>query len=246
MKRSILLAVSLLLLTPPLDAAKQCIHAVRCPDDKKTSDCCKPPPCEYFFELKVAKAIRHAYSRKVQKSALAIAKVDDDRGQAKYEANFNKAFHKAARRFANCPPSTDYEPTPILTALPEQQCRITVYESTAEVDIDRLKKENEKACDELLDAEYAQAETQQRHCQADLERTTGRPLSERRLQDITEMDAQVELLESRLMNYWSACSVVADAATARRAAQAGLEAFKKTPTTVKAPKRSAKGRAQSA
>ncbi len=244
MKRSILFAVSMLLLAPPLDASKQCINAVRCPDDKKTPKCCEPPPCEYFFELKVAKAIRHGFSLKVQRSALAVAKVDDERGQAKYEADFNKAVQKAARRFANCPPSHKYNPTPILNAVPEQKCRITVYESSTEIDLDELKA-NSKTCDELLDAEYAQAVTQQRHCQADLERTSDRPLQERRWQDATEIEAQVDLLESKLMNYWSACSVVADATTARRAAQAGLEAFKKSPAATKRAKRSAKTSAQS-
>ena len=155
MKRSILLAISLLLLAPSLDASKQCINSVRCPQDKKTPNCCEPPPCEYFFALMVAKAQRHAASLKVQRSALAVAKADDARGQAKYEADFNRDFENAARRFANCPPSHKYSPAPILAALPEQQCRITVYEGTAEVDLNKLKADNSDACGELLDAERA-------------------------------------------------------------------------------------------
>jgi hypothetical protein len=246
MKRSIVLAISMLLLAPSLDAtSRQCIPSGGCPKDQKPPACCKPPPCEYFYELKVAKAIRHAFSLKVQRSALAVAKVDDDRGQAKYEANFNRDMRKAARRFANCAPSRRFKPTPILTAEPEQQCRITVYESTAEVDLDTLKA-NGKSCDELIDAEFAQASTQQRHCQADLERTSDRPLQERRWQDVTEIEAQIDSLETNLMRYWGACSIVADATTARRVAQAGLDALKKTPPAVKPAKRSAKGRAQSA
>ena len=43
---------------------------------------------------------------------------------------------------------------------------------------------------------------------------------------MTEIQAHVDALESDLMRYWGACSIVADATTARRIANAGLEALK--------------------
>ena len=245
MKRSILLAVTMLLLAPSLDATSvQCISQ-RCAKDQKPPACCAPPPCEFFYELKVAKAIRHGFSRKVQRSALAVANVDDARGQAKYEANFERSLRKAAKRFANCPQSRAFRPTPILTADPEQQCRITMYEGSAEIDVDQLKA-NSKSCNELIDAEYAEARTRQLHCQADLERASDRPLEERRWQDVTEIQAHVDALESDLMRFWGACSIVADAQTARRIANAGLEALKGAPRATKSAKRSTEGGAPSA
>jgi hypothetical protein len=71
-------------------------------------------------------------------------------------------------------------------------------------------------------------------------------VEERRWQDITEIQAHVDALESDLMRYWGACSIVADAQTARRIAKAGLEALKETPPAPRPAKRSPKGRAQSA
>ena len=240
MKRSILLAVSLLLLTPPLDASKQCLKPVKCPSGK-TTNCCEAPPCEYFFELKVAKTILNLYSSDAQRSALS----GDPREQAKHEADLNNAVRKVAQEFADCPAAREYTPTPFLTALPDQQCRITVYDGTAEVDTNQLKAEGDM-CDELIDAEYAKATAQQQNCQAGLERASNASLQEGRRQGAREIEARADLLQSNLTSYWGACSDVADAATARLAAQAGLVALKKTPPTTKPARRSANGHAQGA
>ena len=100
----VLLAVTTLLLAPSLDATSvQCISQ-RCAKDQKPPACCKPPPCEFFYELKVAKASSATDSRgKCNAPALAVANVDDARGQAKYEANLREVRSQGGQAIRQLP-----------------------------------------------------------------------------------------------------------------------------------------------
>ena len=133
MKRSILLAVSMLLLAPSLDAASwQCVPTQGCPKDQKPPACCEPPPCEFFFQMKLAEAIRHGFSLEVQRSAWRRKSRRRPRSRKVRKRTSTKtsksrpAIREIARQKSK---GKKHGPTPILTANAEQQCRITIYET---------------------------------------------------------------------------------------------------------------------
>ena len=211
MKRSILLTVSMLSFAPSLGAASwQCVPTQGCPKDQKPPACCEPPPCQFYFQMKLTRAIRHGFSLEVQRSALASAKVDDERGHELYERNFDKDLEKQARRFAKCPAKAKgkkHGPAPILTANADQECRITIYERSAEVSLDDVKAKS-RTCSEFIDAEYAEASQEQINCQANATRDT-LPLETRRMQDRMQVQA-------RLIRWSVACWATGPHAPSRR------------------------------
>ena len=108
--------------------------------------------------------------------------------------------------------------------------------SSAEVDIDDVKAKS-RTCNELIDAEYAEARQEQINCQANLDK---------RLHDVRSRHAecrtdQIQAKSIRwsrsLLGYWCACSIAADAAIARLVSKAGLEASKGAGAKEGPPKR---------
>jgi len=96
MKRAALSAIVVLLgLVPRLDA-----KAVKC---LNTDFCKQRPPCEFFYELKVAKAKVRAHSKGSFPGPL------NDLDQALRAGRFaDNEFQKALKKYAKCPPSYFY------------------------------------------------------------------------------------------------------------------------------------------
>lgn len=240
MKRSLLLGVVMLVLAPSLDATSVQCMSQRCAKDQKPPACCKPPPCQFFHELTVSKAYRHALTVEQAKFSRRLGVLDEDDNyterptQKEFWRDMRRQMKKAHRKFAKCPESYFYRPPPTLLVNEyDESCRIEGYieGELQNLDVDTVKAAS-NSCSELVEAEFAAAEVELAQCNSDkgaLPATVQADIA----QELAKENAHIDSLESSLMRYWSACSIVADAATARRVAAAGLEALKKPPAPPK-------------
>jgi hypothetical protein len=156
-----------------------------------------------------------------------------------------KQMKKAHKKFGKCPDGYFYQPPPTLMVNDSvEQCRIEGY---VDGELQDMSLDDAQAaansCLELVEADYASAIVERGQCLEQSESDNGDQYVE---QLITQEQARIESLEGHLLQYWSACSVVADAKAAREIAEVGLDALKDDPMLAKKlgkriPKRSTKG-----
>lgn len=241
MKRSILLAVSMLLIAPSLDATSvQCAPSQGCPKGKKPPECCKPPPCEFYHELVVAKAMRNAFANQAGPLLMLIREQTDYEGASRIREGFEQDLRNSHKRFANCPPARFYREPPPLTVRYKAECQISerVGNEWRSTSADQLQATS-NSCTEIVDARYAEQQSRQTSCQ---QRPAGA------MPDIAEMeaeatkaaDARVFQLEASLVGYWAACTITPDAEMARLVSKEMLDALKKYRQEARAKARAAK------
>jgi hypothetical protein len=241
MKRAALLAAFLLLvwLAPRLEAvAVKCLSS-GCGKGQRPPACCNPPPCEFFYELKIARALVRATST----TFLGDTEASGDEEIRRFiRDNLQGEVRKAHKKYAKCPPSYFYRRVPSFSVSSSvEKCRIEGLgadgRSTGQSLEEALALSN--SCSELVEAEYAEAQASQRLCWAYVNEAEPTTLAEFRVQERMKAQAKVDALEASLLQYWRACTRVMDATTARRIVGTGLDALKKAPAK-KPAKRSPK------
>ena len=107
-------------------------------------------------------------------------------------------------------------------------CQIGVVDKSGNFQPTTARKEKAKSnsCEELIDAEFAYAERQQKYCRMSKRAKDAESLKQYAFRRALDFDARASSLEWNLINYWTACSMVADAETARRVAATGIGVLK--------------------
>ena len=201
MKRVALSVVLLLVwLAPRLEST-----AVRC----TSTNPCKQPPCEFFYELKVAKAM------------VRVLSMPAPRGGEDLRA-MNAAIRKQLRKYTKCPANYFYQPPPNFWVGSSSSCDIG-YPGGAKSLEDVLAATN--SCAEPVRAKFAQAEQERLFCLSNKDLKGPLPIGEFKLQQKMAYQAAVESMEVALGRFLASCAP--SATTSRRVAEAGLQALKK-------------------
>jgi len=168
---------------------------------------CKQPPCEFFYELKMAKAMARAWSLPVlkneQDSSRVIAKMD-----------------KAYRKYAKCPANYFYQPPPTFSVSP--QCELVYPPGTSSLD-QVLASTN--SCAEFVRGKYARAEQTRLFCLSNQDVKGPLPEGLFRMQMRLALQEHIQVMEVALGQFLASCAP--SATTSRRVTDVGLKALKR-------------------
>lgn len=223
-------------LSMPLAAmAKNCVTIERCAQGVKPPACCKPPPCEFFEQIKMKQAVKGLFSRPKVRQRLIRQAGGDNAKAAKLLNDFVVKKASNLGKYLRCSWQGEYLPPPSFET--NSSCQIIANLSTGDEAISRetaLSKID--SCSEFIEAAYDHEQVHKDICF----KTNS---TERLNQGITAYAAEeragyteeLKSLRASLQQFWNACSSVATAKTKRQVAAAGISTLKK-----KSPKKSAK------
>jgi hypothetical protein len=180
---------------------------------------CKRPPCEFMYELKIAKAILRAQSQPFLESLDASSHEEIRRFNQQTRVEITKAYNK----YAACPSSIFYRrpPTPFVSNT--RQCQIEHAAPQPVTLEDMLAISN--SCSENVEAEFASARQSQLICLAFQNEKEEITVSEFRHHRRAETEAAIKSMEQSLLRYLSSCKP--GAKTSRELSELGLNALKK-------------------
>jgi hypothetical protein len=228
-------------MTPQLQARTvNCVPDSGCPTGEKPPACCVPPPCEITQALKFAQAEVNSIETNM---ALFPPSWEGPTHQDMWASKNVEDYWKLMDQASPCPENRFFEPPPLLTVSADNQCEITYFADLADKpDSASLEDmhDGSNSCQELVDAEYKQAEQRRQNCLADNARTDKRSLQERMMQDLAAAKAKRDELLRQLEGYWSVCSVAPDSEDARQAVDDDLVALDPAADKPKPKKKKAK------
>jgi hypothetical protein len=217
--------ITLAWLVPGLSAtSSKCL--IGCGKGQKPPACCNPPPCEFMYELSLARADVRA----VAEAGLTLGIGEGNPASYQEFAKFLDAMSAVVKReykkFAKCSTNVFYQPTrPV--SVDKTTCKIgytdggTFHEQTLEGE-----QAANKSCSELVDAEYRAAQIEQAFCT--------RPSNESEAQTNDEYaavrrlmaEAKINALEQSVTQFWKSCKAFKDPKVAESVAKAGVDALK--------------------
>lgn len=232
MKRVLVLMALLLvvLVSKPDAQAVKCLPSKGCEKGQTFGkDCCQPPNCEVLHDLKVLKAYVRVLSSPPLSNWLDALENTRDEEFQRFHSELRAEMSKERKKFAPCPPSK-LSPPPSFYARPSRLCEIDRSLEEA------LKTSN--SCAELVESEFKRAEKAKELCLGLLNKE---PITTQdlRLMRRDQAQAQVDFLESKMVEYRRLCTSPPEAPTARRAVAAAVPKLKKTPGK-KPPKKTSK------
>lgn len=207
---------------------KSCLNG--CGKGQKPPGCCEPPPCEFFYELTVARSLVRSTARAKQMLS-AQAKAEVKSGKSLEMANFlekrDRIWEDEHTRFANCPGSTAYLPHQSFQVDPAS-CEITRPGGINVKTVDQAKSLASSVCEEIAEASFRYAERKQALCRA-IHREGDVPVTAGELQDMYQNMAEraVKSLEDSLSDFWRSCNKFTNSKKAQAAAKSALDALKK-------------------
>jgi len=169
---------------------------------------CKQPPCEFFYELKMAKAMARAWSLPLWKN-----EQDSSRGIAKME--------KAYKKYAKCPANYFYQPPPKFS-IRQPQCELVYPPGTNSLD-QLLASTN--TCSEFVRGKYALAEQSRLFCLSNQDIKGPLPEGLFRMQNRLALQEHIQVMETALGQFLASCAP--SALTSKRVTDAGLKALKR-------------------
>lgn len=223
----------LLGVAPPVAAQSvDCVPSHGCPADMEPPDCCEPPPCEFFYELRYMRALHRLNSPELAEFATQSTGGDVAKGQELYDHMIKFRNRNDAIDVFHCRVNKGLDGGPTKFEV-DSSCRVGLTRGDGFVDVTLNEAlAGFDSCNEIIEAKYASAEARRRSCLAGDQPTT---LEEKVRANWRTTSDQVSELENALRQYWSACSAVADAETARKLADEGIDVLKEVPPT-KPPK----------
>ncbi len=181
---------------------------------------CKGPPCEFMYELKMAKAALRAHSQPFLQS-VDTSDYEDTR---RYNRQFREEMNKAYAKYAKCRSSTFYRPPPTpFVSSSRGVCQIELNPGQVVTLDDLLATAN--SCSENVEAKFAGARQSQLTCLAYSKETAPITVLEFRQHQRMESQAEIKSMENSLLSYLSSCKP--DAKTSRQLSELGLNALKK-------------------
>jgi len=186
---------------------------------------CTRPRCEFMYELKVAKARLRALNAGFLENPDAAADADFLRY---LKDSYLPAVNKTYRKYAKCPPQYFYNKVSLsVSALPPGggRCVITAAGNPSKnVSLeDALTMSS--SCAEIVKADYAGAEEDQRACLSSDKGTQTGGVQEFRKAESQLQKTKIASMEAALLQYLSSCAP--DAALSRELTKAGLSALLK-------------------
>jgi|GEM_PF-2136777 len=222
-------------LSPLAAGTVQCVTTQGCPKGVKPPACCQPPPCEFFEQIKMKQAIRRLYRRQDVNKRLIRQAGGDNREAAVLLDSWvkDKASHLGNQLRCKWEAPYGY-PGGFET---KSWCEIFARLAGGEESMSE-KQAHEKinTCSEFIDAIYAHEQHHKEICEhtnSTVRLNEGLTVFAKEESDSYRME--IASLKASLQQYWNACSTVADAATARKVAAAGISVLKN-----KAPKKNRK------
>ncbi|MCC7463475.1 MAG: hypothetical protein IT480_13565 [Gammaproteobacteria bacterium] len=212
--------------TPQLQARTvNCVPDQGCPKGQSPPSCCAPPPCEITQALKLAQAEVNAIEVTMDNF---VKSSNEPRDKRKWDLRIYEGFVELLDEASPCPENPFFEPAPLLAVEEEDQCEITYW-----ADLDKQHgsasledmHESVNSCQELVEAEYKQAQLRRQICLTEHTRSTPSSLQERMLQDLETAKAKRDALLQDVERYRAACTVAPDAADARQAVDDDLVAL---------------------
>lgn len=218
---------------PDLNArTTDCVPDQGCPKGEGPPDCCQPPPCEVYEQIRIKKALRRLYSdKKVNKrlirqaggdnSAAAILLDDWVKAKAQTMGDQLRCEWKAPHAYPG-----SYET--------KSWCEIFI-DLPGDNDEKRTQAEAQEktdSCSEFIDAIWAHEGHHLEQCNTtNSTERANEPLTVFAREEKEGYKREIDSLKDSLTQYWHVCSAVADAETKRQIAAAGISVLKK-----KAPK----------
>ena len=223
-------------LSPLAAGTVQCVPTQGCPKGSKPPACCQPPPCEFFEQIKMKQTLRRFYrNAKVNKQLIRQAGGDNsEAARLLGEWVKNKAGKLGSQ--LRCKWEAPYGYAASFETKSWCEIFAQLSEKTQESMSERQAHETFDTCAEFISAIYAHEGHHKQIC----EHTNSTERMNQGLKAFAREESdgyrkEIDSLKADLQQYWRACSTVADAATARKLAKAGISILKK-----KSPKKSRK------
>jgi hypothetical protein len=219
-------ALAALWFAPPLPAeSKQCVAQQRCDKEQGPPDCCQPPPCEYFEQIRTKQAVKLLFSKpKVRAKFIREAGGDNARA-AKLLNEWVVAEAEKLGTNQQCAWS-DPQPPPGFRVI--DSCDIVAELPGGDEIMGRntaLKRTN--SCSEFIEASYDHEQVHKDVCGVkDSTERANEGISVYAREERMGYNKEIDSLKSRLLTYWGACSSVFSADVARRVARDGVLALK--------------------
>ncbi len=219
-------ALVLLWFAPPLTAATiDCVPNHGCPKDMGPPSCCQPPPCEFFEQIRMKKAVKNLFSRPAVRKKIIREVGDDNAVAAKklhdwvvQEAGKLGTGLKCAWKAPISPPPSFHVNSSCQIAANLPGGEEVMGRDTAHGRID--------SCSEFVDAAYDHEQVHKDICfGTNSTERANEGISVYAREERAGYTKEIDSLNAALLQYWSACSVVFSAETARRVAKEGLKAL---------------------
>jgi hypothetical protein len=215
-------------LSPLVAGTIQCVPNQGCPKGSKPPDCCQPPPCEFFEQIKMKQAVRRLYRRAAVNQRLIKQAGGDNSEAARLLDEWvkNKASNLGSQ--LRCKWEAPYGYAASFET--KSWCEIFARLSDKEQESMSERQAHEKfdTCAEFISASYVHEGHHKQICEhTDSTKRMNEGLKVFAKEESDGYRMEIASLKADLKRYWRACSTVADAATARKVAAAGVSILKK-------------------
>lgn len=199
-----------------------CVPDQGCPKGEGPPSCCVPPPCEITQALKFAQA--QVLSIEVE-TALFPPSWEGPTHLEMWKGKSYENFVKLLDEASPCPENPFFESPPQLAVEEEDRCEITYWaDENKQHGPATLEDMHDgvNSCQELVEAEYKQAQQRRQICLKNLNKGATGSLQERMQDDLAIAKAKRDALLQDVERYRTACSVAPDGADASKAVEDDL------------------------
>ncbi len=212
-----------------------CIPKQGCAAGQAPRTCCQPPPCEIYEQIRMKRATRSLFRNK-QVRALLKRKSGGDNAKAAAALSAYAAKRAGSwGRLLRCPWQDPINPPPSFETIPECQV-VARLPGGAELMSRQKALATLPTCSEFVEAAYDHEKVHQDACfKTNSVARANMGIDAYAKEEADGYKTEIASLQASLAGYWSACSAVADATTARKLAKAGISVLKKQSLKKKTP-----------
>lgn len=212
-------------LAPPLSAeSRECVAQQGCAKEQGPPDCCAPPPCEYFEQIRTKQAVKRLFSKPKVRARFIRQAGGDNARAAKL---LNDWVVAEAKKLGERPQCAWEEPRPPPGFRTIDSCDIVAELPGGDQIMGRQEAQrNTDSCAEFIDAAYVHEQVHKDICltTSGTERAN-EGISVYAREERLGYNKEIDTLKRRLINYWHACSSVFSADVARSVARKGVLAL---------------------
>jgi len=191
----------------------------------KTDDCCKPPPCDFYQAIVLARASRNV-DQKIQQEYGELVGLVPMQDYKNYLKTRSEELAKEHAKCSSCPDNY-LAKRPYFDIEVESNCEILLSVPGGPGEPASLEevKENSNACSEVVEADYAQAQKEAEFCDQLVQANPEEDLSTYLSQEVAGEEALVQSLEASLWKYYNRCTDVLGSKMQREVADKGIDAL---------------------
>jgi hypothetical protein len=210
---------------PPLLAeSKECVPQQGCPADTGPPDCCQPPPCEYFEQIRTKQAVKRLFSKPKVRARFIREAGGDNARAAKLLNEWVVAEADKLGVNQQCA-WEDPQPPPGFRVI--DSCDIVAELPGGDELMGRnTAQKRTNSCSEFIEAAYDHEQVHVGVCNTkDRTERANEGISVYAREERMGYNKEIDSLKRGLINYWRACSSVFSADVARRVARDGVLAL---------------------